>query len=64
MRHQEFFISTGRARFSYAADRVLFYGTGGAAIGDVSAGINDSFQRQTKFGWTGGAGIEARSRIT
>jgi hypothetical protein len=28
---KSFFISTGRARFGYAADRVLFYGTGGAS---------------------------------
>jgi outer membrane immunogenic protein len=56
---KSFFISTGRARFGYAADRVLFYGTGGAALGDVSPGINNSFQRQNRFGWTAGAGIEA-----
>lgn len=30
-----------------------------AALGDVSPGINSSFQRQTRFGWTAGAGIEA-----
>jgi hypothetical protein len=42
---KSFFISTGRARFGYAADRVLFYGTGGAALADVSPGINESFQR-------------------
>jgi outer membrane immunogenic protein len=56
---ESFFISTGHARFGYAADRALFYGTGGAALGDVSPGINNSFQRQTRFGWTSGAGIEA-----
>lgn len=43
----------------YAADRVLFYGTAGGALGDVAAGQSGSFQRTTKGGWTAGAGIEA-----
>jgi outer membrane immunogenic protein len=48
-----------RARLGYAADRVLFYGTAGGAFGDISSGINGSFQSSTKAGWTAGAGIEA-----
>jgi outer membrane immunogenic protein len=43
----------------YAADRVLFYGTAGGALGDVAAGEGGRFQRATKGGWTAGAGIEA-----
>jgi len=52
-------FSTVRARLGYAADRVLFYGTAGGAFGDISSGINGSFQSSTKAGWTAGAGIEA-----
>jgi len=51
--------STLRARLGYAADRVLFYGTGGGALGNISAGVNGAFQQTTKPGWTAGAGIEA-----
>jgi outer membrane immunogenic protein len=56
---ESFFHLHGTRAVGYAADRALFYGTGGAALGDVSPGINNSFQRQTRFGWTAGAGIEA-----
>jgi outer membrane immunogenic protein len=52
-------FSTLRARVGYAADRVLFYGTGGGALGDVSMGQSGNFQRMTKAGWTAGAGVEA-----
>jgi outer membrane immunogenic protein len=62
-------LGTARARFGYAADRVLFYGTAGAAFGDVQAGLtgagaagfapaSGTFQGITKFGWTAGAGVE------
>ncbi len=40
-----------RGRLGYAADRVLFYGTAGGAVGDVTAGQS--------AGWTAGAGLEA-----
>jgi outer membrane immunogenic protein len=56
---KNYWFSTVRARLGYAADRVLFYGTGGGAFGNVSTGINGSFQSSTKAGWTAGAGIEA-----
>jgi outer membrane immunogenic protein len=56
---KSFWFSTARARLGYAADRVLFYGTAGGALGDVAAGQSGSFQRTTKGGWTAGAGIEA-----
>lgn len=52
-------FSTLRARLGYAADRVLFYGTAGGALGDVAAGEAGTFQRTTKGGWTAGAGLEA-----
>ena len=50
---------TVRGRFGYAADRVLFYGTGGGALGNVEAGFNGGFDTSTKLGWTAGAGVEA-----
>jgi outer membrane immunogenic protein len=56
---KSFWLSTARARLGYAVDRVLFYGTGGGAIGDVSTGLSGFFQHHTKTGWTAGAGIEA-----
>jgi outer membrane immunogenic protein len=56
---KSFWVSTARARLGYAADRVLFYGTAGGALANVSSGINGGFQGSTKAGWTAGAGIEA-----
>jgi outer membrane immunogenic protein len=56
---KNFWFSTLRGRFGYALDRVLIYGTGGGAVGNVSAGENGVFQRFTKGGWTAGAGLEA-----
>jgi outer membrane immunogenic protein len=56
------FLATVRARAGFAWDRVLFYGTGGGAFGDITAkvptatGVFSSTQRN--FGWTAGAGIE------
>jgi outer membrane immunogenic protein len=52
-------IATIRGRAGYAADRVLFYATGGGAAGNVQTGLNTlSLQSTTEFGWTAGAGIE------
>ena len=52
-------IGTIRGRAGYAADRVLFYATGGGAFGNVQTGLNTlSLQSNTEFGWTAGAGIE------
>jgi outer membrane immunogenic protein len=56
---RSFWFSTVRARLGYAVDRLLFYGTGGGAFGDVSTGLSGSFQHHIKGGWTVGAGIEA-----
>jgi outer membrane immunogenic protein len=50
-------LGTLRARIGYAADRVLFYGTAGGALGDIQSGIN-GLQSTTKAGWTAGAGVE------
>lgn len=53
-------LSTVRGRVGFALDNFLIYGTGGAAIGEVSyddgLGIDDS---ETQVGWTAGGGVEA-----
>jgi outer membrane immunogenic protein len=50
-------------RFGNAVDRILFYGTAGGTLVDISAGVSSAsgspFQRSTKAGWTVSAGIEA-----
>ena len=65
-------LSTVRARLGFAFDRVLVYGTGGVAFGEVhgagditatAPGLGSlSFaasDRRTHVGWTAGAGVEA-----
>jgi outer membrane immunogenic protein len=52
-------LGTTRGRLGYAADRVLFYGTAGAAYGNVQANVNGVTNSATEFGWTAGAGVEA-----
>ena len=52
-------LGTARGRIGYAFDRFLPYVTGGAAFGDVKGtllGAGDF--KQTKVGWTAGAGVE------
>jgi outer membrane immunogenic protein len=52
-------LATVRGRAGYAWDRVLFYGTGGAAFANVQAGLSGGpFSSSTQAGWTAGAGIE------
>jgi outer membrane immunogenic protein len=53
-------LATLRARPGYSFGRVLLYGTGGGAFGNVRAGLNPpgSFDSSIQFGWAGGAGIE------
>jgi outer membrane immunogenic protein len=54
------FFGTLRARFGYAFNRVLVYGTGGLADAKVQAGFSPpaTFDAADNFGWTAGAGIE------
>jgi outer membrane immunogenic protein len=52
-------LSTLRARFGYAVDRVLFYGTAGGAFGNIETGVAGNLTSSTKVGWTAGAGVEA-----
>ena len=60
-------IATVRGRFGYAADRVLFYGTGGVAFISTSDNISGNTlgfsgtilnASTTSTGWTAGAGVE------
>jgi outer membrane immunogenic protein len=56
-------FATARARVGVAADRVLFYATGGAAWIDVNPTINSTGTQwfnvtNTQIGWTAGAGVE------
>jgi outer membrane immunogenic protein len=61
-------LGTTRARFGYAADNVLFYGTGGVAYGQVENSLNLTLptvgpslfgsDSSTQVGWTAGGGIE------
>ncbi len=60
-------IFTATARLGYALDRLLVYGQGGLAVGDVTASsVSNSFvpggtiasESKTAVGWTIGAGFE------
>lgn len=50
-----------RARLGYAAtDRLLVYGTGGVAVGQVEATNAAGSDKNTMVGWTAGAGVDAK----
>jgi len=66
-------LSTVRARVGYAVDRILFYGTGGAALTNLSFSnsytshsplggfpndVEATSASQTRIGWAAGAGID------
>jgi outer membrane immunogenic protein len=59
-------LATIRGRLGFAADRFLVYGTGGLAIGEIKATIDDDYgatvittdDSQTHLGWTLGGGVE------
>jgi outer membrane immunogenic protein len=52
-------LATIRGRVGYAVDRVLIYGTAGAAVGDIkSSATGFGSTDNTEFGWTAGAGLE------
>jgi outer membrane immunogenic protein len=57
---QSQWLATVRGRGGYAFDRVLFYGTGGAAFGNIQTGLNppSTFDSTVEAGWTVGAGLE------
>jgi len=51
-------LATARLRVGYAADRVLFYATGGGAFGNIEVNTAPTFQSTSKGGWTAGGGVE------
>jgi outer membrane immunogenic protein len=52
-------LATVRGRAGFAWDRVLFYGTGGAAFGSVQGSFGGlPTATSTQTGWTAGAGVE------
>ncbi len=51
-------FGTLRARIGYAANNILFYGTGGLAYGTVRAELLGLSESKTTAGWTLGAGME------
>jgi outer membrane immunogenic protein len=56
---QSDWLATIRGRAGYAFDRVLVYGTGGAAFGEVQGAFGAlPFASGTQTGWTAGAGVE------
>ncbi len=56
---QSDWLATVRGRAGYAWDRILFYGTGGVAFGNLQAAAGGlPFSSSTQVGWTAGAGIE------
>jgi outer membrane immunogenic protein len=57
---QSGWLATVRGRVGYALDRILIYGTAGAAFGNVQTGLNppSTFDNSVEAGWTVGAGLE------
>ena len=51
-------LATARGRVGWAADRVLFYGTGGGAFANVQTTLNGTETTHTQAGWTAGLGVE------
>lgn len=52
------YLGTVRGRLGYAADRALFYVTGGLAYGNVKSNTVFGSASETKAGWTLGGGLE------
>jgi outer membrane immunogenic protein len=62
---KETWVATARGRLGYAANNLLFYGTGGYAAAGVEAGVKDAntgvllaSATSTRSGWTAGGGLE------
>jgi outer membrane immunogenic protein len=51
-------FGTARGRLGYAFDRVLVYGTGGFAYGNVKDSALGSSISETQLGWVAGGGVE------
>ena len=59
VRYDVGYLGSLRGRVGVAADRVLFYGTGGLGYGRGELAIGGLANRQTHWGWALGAGVEA-----
>ena len=57
-RTEQSWFGTTRARLGYAFGSILPYITGGLAYGDIKAVQPGVTSRDTKAGWTAGAGVE------
>ena len=62
---RETWMATARARFGYAVNNLLFYGTAGYAGAGTEAGVKDAntgallaSATSTRSGWTAGGGLE------
>jgi outer membrane immunogenic protein len=57
---QSQWLATVRGRVGYAFDRILVYGTAGAAFGSVQTGLNppSTFDSTIEAGWAVGGGLE------
>jgi outer membrane immunogenic protein len=57
---QSQWLATVRGRVGYAFDRILVYGTAGAAFGSVQTGLNppSTFDSTVEAGWVVGGGLE------
>ena len=56
---QSNYLGTIRGRIGYAFDRIMVYGTGGAAVTDIKAYVTGlPSTSTTEWGWTAGAGVE------
>jgi outer membrane immunogenic protein len=58
---QSSWLGTARARVGYAFDRLLVFGTGGAAFSDLQPALNPGgifVKPPWQLGWTAGAGLE------
>jgi outer membrane immunogenic protein len=51
-------LATIRGRVGYAADRVLFYGTGGGAFAGIKTTFDGTETSHSQIGWTAGLGVE------
>ena len=54
-------LSTGRGRVGYVFNRLLVFGTAGAAIADIKVGLNPPGNYEAvgpQLGWTAGGGVE------
>ena len=59
VRNQLKWSGATRGKIGYAMDRVMVYGAGGVAYGDVKTKIGANSDSKTAVGWTAGGGVEA-----